>query len=352
MVYTGRKGEKYFGIEDSWKAGTGFGNQHIPFNPMESGPVPKPIYTQKDFRSADSLVVTEVWDDQLQEQEKEYPMIYKDPFLALTMFRYKGCSGFGGGATGQINADMRATGSGGVLRTHDTLWVQTHMEDSAGANDIDKRLKGGEISTYTLEVDVGDLLREKATIKIYDFAEQSASMSCHADFHDKLFTLLGGWSNWNAKNVDGVIFTRVKVKWNDNDLSGINIKKKLMTVNLTKESTHTSDSLVASEHWDGDWSWSIEVAGILKTDALILEAEKAIANKLKQTLKFYMDYDTGEEEYWQMTNMMVETVESDDMTKASEAKEVTVKFRPYKGSVLSYSGKFAEQTDPTSKIND
>ena len=347
MVYTGKKLEIYFGIEDSWKAGTGFGNSHIPFNPMETVSVPKSLYTQKDFKSADSQVVTEVWDEQLQEQEKEFPTIYKDPFLALSMFKYKNeVVGFGGGATGQIAADMRYAGTG-----PDTLFIQSHIEDSAAVNDIDKRLKGGEISSYTLEVDVGDLLREKATIKTYDFDESAESMNCHTDFQDERFTALGGWADWNAKNTNGVIFTRVKVKWNDDDLSGINIKKKSMTIALNKESTHTSDSMVASEHWEGDYSWSVEVAGVLKTDALILEAEKAIADKLKQTLKFYIDFDTGEEEFYQMTNMMVETVESDDMTKASEAKEVTVKFRQYKGSDLSYSGKFVEQTDPTGKIN-
>lgn len=347
MVYTGKKLEIFFGIEDSWKTGTGFGNAHIPFNPMETVPIPKPLYTQKDFKDSASQVVTEVWDDQLAEQEKEYGTIYKDPFLALSMFKYKNeVEGFGGGATGQIAADMRAAGTG-----PDTLWIQSHIEDKTAVNDIDKRLKGGEISSYVLEVEVGDLLREKATIKIYDFAESAESMSCHTDFQDERFSADGGWSDWNIKNTNGVIFTAVKVKWNDNDLEGINIKKKSMNITLNKESTHTSDSLVASEHWEGDYSWSVEVSGVLNTDALILEAEKPIASKLKQTLKFYIDIDAGEEKYHQMTNMMVETVESDDMTKASEAKEVTVKFRMYKGSEYSYSGKFAEQTDPTSKIN-
>jgi len=319
---------------------------------METVPIPKPIYTQKDFRSADSQVVTEVWDEQLQEQEKEFPTIYKDPFLALTMFRYKSSSGFGGGATGQIGADMRATGAGGGLASPDTIWIQGHIEDSANINDIDKRLKGGEISSYTLEVDVGDLLREKATIKTYDFEEKAESMSCNTDFHDDRFSANGGWSDWNSKNSNGVLFTKVKVKWGNQFLSGINLKKKSMTIALNKESTHTSESLVASEHWGGDWTWSVEVNGVLGTDALILEAEKAIADKLKQDLDFYIDADVGEEKYYRMTNMMIESVESDDITKASEGKEVTVKFRMYKGSVISYSGKFAEQTDPTSKIHD
>ncbi|KKN41729.1 hypothetical protein LCGC14_0720470 [marine sediment metagenome] len=346
MVYTGKGLETYFGIESTWKVGTGFGNSHIPFNPMETVPVPKPIYTQKDYKDAASQVVTEVWDEQLQEQEKEYAMIYKDPFLAMSMFKYKSVTGFGG-AGGGINADMRVAGTG-----PDTLFIQAHIEDKAGINDIDKRLKGGEISSYTLEVDVGDLLRERATIKTYDFAETAETMSCSADFHDERFTALGGWSDWNVKNINGVLFTAVKVRWGDAVLSGLNIKKKSMTIALNKESTHTSESLVASEHWEGDYLWSVEVSGVLSTDALILETEKAIGDKLKQDLDFYIDMDANEEEFYKMTNMMIESVESDDMSKASEAKEVTVKFRMYKNSVITYSGLFEEQTDPLSKINE
>lgn len=349
MVYTGRGLEIYFGIESNWMDGTGFGNQHIPFNPMEDVPVPKAIYTQKEAQTAESLVPSLIWDEMLQEQEKEYSTIYKDPFLLLTLFDEKSVAGFGGGATGQISAAM---GTGCDCK-YDTLWIQSHIKDLACVNDIDKRLKGCEVISFELSVETGDLLREKAIIRSYDFDESLTVMNCSADFHGAEFTANGGYSEWNEKNANGVIFTAVKMKWGGTGFSdlGLASKSKKVKLDVPKESEHTSESLVASQHWEGNRRWTAEVQGTLVTDALILEAEKPLANKVKATIDFYIDADTGEEEYVRITNMFVEKVESDDISKASESKQATVTFRMYKDSVVSYSGKFAEQTDPTSKIN-
>lgn len=354
-MYTGKKLETYFGIESTWKVGTGFGNSHIPFNPMDTVPVIKPLYTQKDFRSADKLVPTEVYDEKLNFSEKERTMVYKDPFLALTMFTYKNVTGFGG-AGGGIDADMRATGAGGDILKHDTIWIQDHIEDEANLNDIDKRLKGGEITSYGLSVETGDLLMETVNIKTYDFEEKVETMDCGTEFHDESFSNRGGWSDWNVKNTNGVIFTAVKLRWGGftagDELEGIDVKVKKINVELPKTESYSSESLVASQHWEGDMVWTAEVTGILTTDALILEAEKPLADKTKQDIYFLIDVDANEEEYFKLENMYVESVEDDDIPKASEAKEVTVKFRMYKNSDISYKGLFEETDDPTSKINE
>lgn len=187
MVYTGKGGTIYFGIES---AGFGQGNPvvdvHIPFNPMLNFMNPKPRYTETVERTFDKLEPKIVYTNELTPGERQLDaMVFKDPFLMLTMFTNKTVGGTWVAGTGTITADMTTEDD------KDSIWIKYKLKDQSLKNHQEYLLKGCILTNYQWIIEPGILLKEQPTIKCINFEANTQPMNSGTDFHDDSFDKTG-----------------------------------------------------------------------------------------------------------------------------------------------------------------
>jgi len=340
MVITGKDSKIFWGKESSWKAGlTGV---HYPFNPMETIKVVKPTYSQKQIRTGESLDFSITWSEFLNVGEGEINTIYKDPFILTTAFTHKTSTGFGPGLTGVITADFSDDDD------KDYLWIHYHKHDQEEIQNIDRTLKGIQITSYGWTCEKGDLVREKFGVKVPNIETGVVAFTTDSDFDD------GNWSNWNEHSDVGYHSTQVLISFCGSGLSDLGFKWENFDLScaLEKSQEHTGESKIASLQWEGNKEYTLSVTGRFagaNKRKLIEEAESDYINKAKGIVRVSLTDDDGNVSYLQFTNGFVDGIDNYDIPAAAESWQGTVTFKANK-PVISFNGLFTEETDPSSRI--
>jgi len=337
MVYTGKDHVAYWMIESDWKLGDPNVDTHQPFNPMETVGVPKPVYTQKQVRTAESQDHVFSWSEMLALGEGELTTIYKDPFLLCTAFSHKAV---GGWPANTIDADFTDDDD------RDTLAFTYRKYDTAGVSHIDRTIKGIEITKYGWSCEVGDLVREKVSVKCADFGTGYAAFSTDADFDD------GHWANWNEHAELGYHSDQVSISWGGSGLSTLGLKWKSfdLSLNLEKTQEHTGESKVASLKWPGNREYTLSVTGRFTNRTLVEEAEADEDDKSHSPVRVTLTDDDANESYIEFTNAIVDNIDKYDIPPAAEAWEGTIMFKGTRKPAANFDGAYSEATDPSARI--
>ena len=354
-VYLGTKAYVFLKSESSWNVASAMGNgssqKHVPFNQMARFTPPKPKHEERVIYTFDSLEPTIITTTLLNPGEAVVETFYRDPIgLLLRLFTRKvinsGSSWLTGGSDNQIVADFVSTAD------EETMAIQYEIEDRDAANEIDRRLDGGEITRYEWVIRKGDLLLERASVKCAAPADATQAPDIDAGFDDGAFDRAGvdgGFSAWDGELTRPIHATDITLQLGGSALAGLSIENLTLVIVVGKTYQHTQDSRTVQIHWKEVRSWSLQVDGWLKTKAHLEEAEKVFASKSKtSTLK--ISYNTGLDKFLQFTNGYVASADFQtiDIPDAGTAARTSFTINGGEGTALSFTWTGPETTDPSS----
>ena len=344
-AYTGRDLEVFWGREANWK--DGIAGIHQAFNPMAKVPIPKPTYRHAHVKTAERLENAISYTELLEPGEKDFETYYRDPFIMACAFNHKTCTYVGG--TGTVNFD-----NGGAHGDHDSIWMQYHKEDHHGANNIDRTLIGGELTSYGWKCEKGGVLMESFGAKFadIDLAPGAIPMLANNNYHNGAFGASGGWAAYDSNTPQAKHASDLNITWNGagGSIAGIDIESFDFKLTTPKEHAHVLSSLVAGVHWDSGADFECDVTGFLESLEELEEVERAWHDQTPGTIRIYSDTTVGEEKYIQFTEAYIDSFDTYDIPSASEPIKITMTLIGGAGTRASYHGVFVEGATPCNQI--
>lgn len=342
MPQTGKDSKVYFFIESAgWKLGDPNVDLQIAFNPMERIVIPKPIYTQKQIRTSDSLDFNMSFTELLQVGEGDIECVYKDPFLQLTAFGKKVVASPWTGTDDTITADFTAD-------THKDSIGINYLKKSIGGADVQRSLLGGEVTSIGLKCEAGDLVREVVGVKIANFSTGYKAYVKATGYDD------GAWSNWNGNAPNGYHSSQVTLKFNATGFKDHGFKWKSFEwkSRLDKTQEHVGSSKIADIRYPGEREHLLTLTGKFTSTSLQLELEKDEKDRIHGDCEIILTDDAGNTETRKFTNAIIDTCDNYDIPPAAEAKESTITIKGTRKPALSFSGNYDEADDPDAYITD
>jgi hypothetical protein len=346
MVYTGVGSRVFFGSESlGYKLGDPSVDQNVPFNPMPSFTIPQPKYVNEEIRTFDQLEPKIVFSNFLEPGEEEMPpMVFRDPFLLSRLFTHKVKGGTWVSGTGTLLFDFTD------VDDEETFWIRAKLKDKDASNDLERLLKGCEITNYKWILEAGMLLMEQPTIKAAAVSTNTTVMSCANSFHDQAWgSAIGGWALWDQSSPlakKGRSVADLAVWWGGATIAGICISNGELNVDASKDGSQCIESLEQTKTWSSIREFTFNINGKLESLEQVLEGEKKYVNKTKQTLRIYYDTTVGAEKWLQFTNAYVDDWDVPDIPEAGESSDYSVTFKGGEDTALSYSGSFVNEADP------
>lgn len=347
MTYASEKSYHYWGYENSgYKAGDPSVDQNIPFNETEKFPPPKGKYTHERKNVYSSRTPKTIFTKALEAGEGPIgPMVFKDPFLLLSIFTHRVVGGVWGTGTGTLLGDFTD------IDDDLSLWIQYHIHDQVSTNHLNRLLTGCDITEYKLMMKAGELLMEDATIKSVAFANNTQVMSLADTFHDQEFgSGIGGFAEWDDSGLLGTgkrSSADIVIHLDDAVITGLDIQEAELILSFPKGSKQLANSLEQGLRWLDIIDFTLTITGALGDLTEILESEKKYSDKTLRTLKFYIDDTVSEEKLITVTNVYVEDHSIVEITPINEIVEGTLTLKGGEGFAASYSGSFVDRPDPS-----
>ena len=324
---------------------------HQAFNYSKSLPVPRIELGEERMDSSDSLDPLVISDTIKESVELEFSdMIYRDPFLLLTLFNEKAVSSqsnWNSGQVGTITADFSTNDH------YDSIMYQVRQFDASGSADhIDWTFLGGQLTKYQWVAERGKLMRESFTIKFMNSVSNTRAFITDSNFDDGKTRPNAVWDQDGPFLSNGVTYEK-----GGSAISGFTITKGTLTISTPKAQEADQSSQIATVFWDeGPREFTVELEGWLTSEAQITEAQLSYANKTKSTFEMiYNDAGGSEERKIQATQVYLFKVDYDGDGIPEAGKPVKAKLTFKAGvsntgtrTVISFSGKWAgdDHTDP------
>ena len=351
MVLAGNKSYIYWGTNATFKSGNPAADTHQAFNPMISfeGAVVRPIQASKT--TCDKEYPNIIYDEKIEQEPITISTYYRDPFLLLAMFGYKGVTTTWTG-TGDVITGTFAS----KANRDDDIWIQVHLhdQDEGSANDNEILYDGGTITAYRWIIENGQPLIEEVDILFAECTENSQAVDIDNGFDDGAFDragIDGGWSLWDGAYTASTCAhsSDVTITKGGSAIVGIDIEKATLEITAPKQRYWVQSSLTANADFDGlREPYKCTVEGYLTSNASVSELLALIGAKTQDTLKIQY----GTTKYLEFTNSYIQNIEPPiGLPEAGEGAKVTYTIVGGADSVLTYSWTANEATDPSTHIN-
>lgn len=346
----------YWCRNSTFKSGDPSSDKQQPFNPIVSSAgikMPERIYELMTPVS-DLYPQIEV-DKNLEPSTITFRCYFRDPFLMLTLFTYKGVPSPWTGTSDTITANFSTRDD-----VDNNICVQLRIPDPSGdGNHVDLLFDGGQIVEYRWMGEEQGAVMEEIDIKFAEISENTQAVDIDNGFDDESFNsttlnLDGGWSLWNknlfaSKKV--ILLTKdVTVTIGDVAPPGIQIQSWTLTIPVPHAMEFIASSQVAGIVYEEvRGPWKLDLVGKLIGNDNISEAIATLASKTKATAKLEYD-ETPLSKYFQFTNSVLKNIDGLSIPEAGKGIDVTYMYEGAGGSVLSYNWTGTEADDPRSHI--
>jgi hypothetical protein len=346
----------YYCRSSTFKGGDPSSDKQQPFNPItESTGIKMPERIYDLVAPVSDLYPQIEVDKNLEPSTITFRSYFREPFLMLTLFTYKGMPSQWTGTSDTISANFSNRDN-----VDNNICVQLSLPTPSGSNTIDLLFDGGKITEYRWVGEAQGAVFEEIDIKFAEITENTQAVDIDNGFDDGSFDLAspaldGGWSLWNTnlfadKRV--ILLTKdVTVTIGGSAPAGLTAQSWKMTIPVPQAMEFVASSFVAGIIYEEvRGPWGLEIAGKLADNQAVSEAIATLATKTKSTAKLL--YDAAPlDKYFQFTNAVLKNIDGLSIPEAGKPVDVTYIYEGAGGSVLSYNWTGTESTDPNDMVN-
>jgi len=325
------------------------GDQHIPFNPLESLEWENPKYeTLKLVLLGDST--NTVISTKVAEGTMTLNTIYHAPFILSRVFGTTTSGVWAANDSATIDYNMT-----NYMTTTSSICTHVHLDNRQGSDDIDLNLYGGTITSYKWTVADGEVLRESVSISYNQFDESAIPMNADANYHNGRFAL---WNSEYLTDQDDVIAIgqhKISITTTtliDADVAVYSSAEINLIIPQMKKTGLGYEQVMfnAKTAYDITATMNIIPKGKQPLDEVASRIES------RSTIPFRIQISNGTTtEYLQCTKMRLETIGQISIPKAQgdAVMGLSCNYIATRTSELTYSGTFvqATTTNPQTYIN-
>ena len=346
----------YFIRSSTFKAGDPSSDEQQPFNPIvESTGIKMPERIYDLITPVSDLYPQIEVDKNLEPSTITFKCYFREPFLMLTIFNYKGMPSQWTGTSDTITANFSNRDD-----IDNNIGVQLRLPDpSGGANPVDLLFDGGKIVEYRWVGEAQGAVMEEIDIKFSEITQSTQAVNIDDGFDDGAFNLAspsldGGWGLWNTNLFSTgivVLLTKdVTVTIGDSPPPGLTIQSWKLAIPVPHAMEFVASAFVAGIIYEEvRGPWLLELSGKLVDNQAVSEAVATLATKSKATAK--LEYDASPlSKYFQFTNSILKNIDGLSIPEAGKPIDVTYIYEGAGASVLTYSWTGSEATDPESHI--
>lgn len=336
----------------TWKSGDPSSDKQQPLNPIaETAGIKFPERVYELIAPVSDLYPQIEVDKNLEPSTITLRMLFREPFLLLTLFSYKALPSSWTGTSDTITANFSSRAN-----IDNNIAIQLRLPDpSGGGAHVDLLFDGGRIEEYRWIGEESGIVHEEVDIKFAEISENTQALTMDSGFHDSSFGSNSGWALWNTSlyaDKKLVLLTKdVTVTINNVAPVGIQMQSWELVLSTPHVMEFVASSQVAGivyEEVRGPWQLTLN--GKLSGNDAISEAIATLATKTKATAK--LQYDASPfSKYIQFTNSVLKNIEGLSIPRAGETIDVSYVYEGAGGSVLSYSWTDTEGHDPSAHIN-
>jgi hypothetical protein len=343
----------YFIRSATFKGGDPSSDKQQPLNPITENTgikVPESIY-DLIAPTSDLYPVIEV-DKSLDPSTITIRGFFREPFLMLTLFNYKGVPSNWTGTSDTITANFSTRDD-----IDENIGIQMRIPDPSGSNHLDLLFDGGKIVEYRWIGEAQGAVMEEIDIKFAEITQNTQAVDIDDGFDDGSFDGSGrdgGWALWNTNlfpNKKTVLLTKeVTVTMGGSAVAGLKTQSWTLTLPVPHTMEFVASSLVAGIiHEEVRGPWTLELSGKLFDNTDVAEALATLANKTEATAK--LQYHASPlDKYFQFTNAVLKNINGLSIPEAGKPIDVSYIYEGAGGSVLTYNWTGSESTDPSSHI--